>query len=161
MKLRELSRRQWVDSPQERVFVFCERAENLSRITPASLGFRVLTPSPVAMREGRAIDYRIRLAGVPVAWRSEIPVYRPPHRFVDRQLRGPYTLWHHRHRFESDGQRTCIVDRVRYVLPRWLPRHIEEVVHDFWVRPYLNRIFDYRAQVFSELFDTEKAALES
>ena len=153
MRLRERTHRQRVAAPIEDVFQFCERAENLARITPRSLQFQVLTPAPVVMQQGRIIDYRIRLAGIGVAWRSEIPVYCPNSRFVDRQVCGPFALWHHVHRFEADGQHTFIVDRVRYVLPLWLPASLERLVHRAWVGPYLERIFDYRERVFSQIFD--------
>lgn len=161
LRVHELARRQWVNTPLEQVFGFCERAENLSHITPASLGFRVLTPSPIRMSEGRLIDYRLRLAGFPLAWRSEIAVYRPPHCFVDRQCRGPYALWHHTHRFESQNNRSCIVDRVRYVLPRWLPSPLEALVHRLWIAPYLERIFDYRAQQFAARFGVDQGGASS
>ena len=70
MELYTLAREQWVERPLSRVFPFFERPENLALITPPGLGFRLLTPSPVRMEQGRIIDYTIRVLGLPVRWRS-------------------------------------------------------------------------------------------
>lgn len=39
--------------------------------------------------------------------------------FTDRQVRGPYHTWIHRHDFEEDGEATVMTDIVRYRLPLW------------------------------------------
>lgn len=104
--------------PVEQVFDFFSRAENLAAITPPSLGFEILTPVPVDMRAGAQIDYRIRLHGWPMKWRTRITEWDPPHRFIDLQERGPYALWEHTHRFRSDGPGATVMDdEVRYELP--------------------------------------------
>jgi ligand-binding SRPBCC domain-containing protein len=150
-KMEKLYRRQKVFSPLHEVFAFFERPENLERLTPASLRFEILTPSPIPMEQGALIDYRIRLAGIPFRWTTYIAQYHPPHHFVDIQLRGPYSFWHHTHRFTSveGGHATLIEDEVCYCLPFGL---IGTVAHRIWIRSQLARIFDYRARVIADLF---------
>jgi len=138
MKLNRLERSLWLPSPLEEVFAFFADARNLERLTPPWLGFTILNPTPVAMEEGVRIDYRIRLHGIPVRWQSRIAVWDPPHRFVDRQTRGPYRAWIHEHRFLADGDRTLVLDRVDYRVPGG------ELVRRFLVEPDLRRIFAYR-----------------
>lgn len=152
MHVYELRRSQWVPKPRERLFPFFARAENLALITPPSLAFEVLTPTPVPMAAGQHIDYTIRLLGLRVRWRTLISAYDPPHGFVDEQLRGPYAFWHHAHHFEPVEGGTLIRDVVRYALPRVLPGPLRVAVHDLYVRPYLEAIFDYRRGIFTTLF---------
>jgi ligand-binding SRPBCC domain-containing protein len=152
MHLYTLKREQWVASPLEQTFPFFARPENLARITPASLDFRLLSPQPVHMEQGRVIDYTIRLIGLPVRWRTLITTYEPHRCFVDEQIAGPYSFWHHTHRFAARDGGTLLHDEVRYVLPMPLIGPLRGLVHALYVRPYLERIFDHRAQVFARLF---------
>jgi ligand-binding SRPBCC domain-containing protein len=129
-------------------FEFFQDPHNLSRITPPSLDFRIVTPDPIEMRKGAEIDYRIRLAGIPVNWKTVITEYEPPFFFVDEQARGPYRYWRHRHSFHPTEGGTVVGDRVEYALPfGWLGR----VVHRLAVRRELHRIFAYRQEALTEL----------
>lgn len=151
-RLYTLSRQQWVNRPLDNVFPFFERPENLALITPPSLDFRLLTPSPVQMKQGRIIDYTIRVLGARVRWRSIISMYRPPHLFVDEQLIGPYSFWHHTHRFQDEGKGTRLLDKIRYALPTLLPDVLADLIHRWHVSPTLDQIFDYRRDKFQRLF---------
>lgn len=148
MKTWTLRREQFVDLPRDEVFDFFKRPENLEALTPKDLGFTILTPRPIAMNAGSLIDYTVRIAGIPLHWRTLISRYEPPSLFVDQQLKGPYALWHHTHRFlEHDGG-TKVVDEVVYALGwGWLGR----LAHALFVRRRLEHIFDHRAAVLETI----------
>ena len=143
-----LERQQRVGLPVERAFEFYGDAFNLEAITPPWLRFAVTTPAPVTMAAGARLDYRLRLHGVPVRWRTQIEVWEPPHRFVDVQVSGPYALWEHTHEFEPAGAgATTIRDRVRYALP-FGP--LGELAHRLFVRRDVERIFEYRRDAVAD-----------
>jgi ligand-binding SRPBCC domain-containing protein len=142
MRERILRREQTLDAPIEQAFEFFSRAENLEAITPPLLRFRITSPTPIEMEVGALIRYRLRLRGVPVSWLTRIEEWDPPRGFVDRQLRGPYGLWHHTHCFEPlDGGRTSMVDLVRYG-QRLGP--LGTIAEHLLVRRDIDRIFDFR-----------------
>ena len=149
MKLCEIHRQQVVGRPIQEVFAFFSVPENLARVTPPAMAFRVLTPSPVAMRRGTLIDYVVRVAGIPLRWRSLITAFEPPHLFVDEQLRGPYDFWHHTHRFEEHQGGTLIADHVLYALPLG---PLGRLAHALFVRRQLRALFDFRARMIESLF---------
>lgn len=147
--MHELVVEQELHAPIEQVFAFFERPENLEAITPPFLHFRITTPSPIIMKQGALIEYRLRLRGLPIRWRTRIAAYEPPNFFVDEQISGPYRLWVHEHRFErTAGGGTQMRDRVRYELPRVPGRGL---MHRWLVRPDLERIFAYRRRQIERL----------
>jgi ligand-binding SRPBCC domain-containing protein len=147
-----LQSEQLVPRPRDEVFAFFARPENLGVITPPWLGFRILTPSPVPMERGALVDYVIRLGPLPLRWRTLITRHDPPRAFVDEQLQGPYSFWHHTHTFEEVDGGTLIRDRVLYVVPFGaLGRVLERVL----IRRQLRAIFAHRQRVISRLFDNK------
>jgi ligand-binding SRPBCC domain-containing protein len=130
--------------PPEEVFPFFADAGNLERITPPWLRFRIVA-APQRLDLGSLIDYRLRVRGVPVRWRTEITAWEPPHRFVDDQVRGPYRWWRHEHLFEDVDGGTRAVDRVDYAPPGG------RVANRLLVQRDLERIFAYRQEVLRDV----------
>lgn len=143
MTTHRLSARQFIARPIDEVFAFFSRPENLGRITPASMGFELLTEDR-EMREGLEIRYRIRpLLGIPMTWTTRIGAYDPPHRFEDIQLGGPYRRWEHIHTFEPVRGGTIVSDEIAYEVPLG---PLGDLANRLVVRGELERIFRHRAE---------------
>lgn len=146
MTLHTFATEQWLPAPRAQLFAFFADAANLDALTPPWLHFRILTPLPVAMRRDTLIDYRLRVHGLPIRWRTRIAAWEPDTRFVDEQLRGPYRLWVHEHRFQTSGPGTLMRDTVRYAVP------LDPILHRRFIRPDIERIFAFRTQALRRRF---------
>jgi ligand-binding SRPBCC domain-containing protein len=133
-------------TPLADVFEFFSDAYNLEEITPPWLHFTVQTPAPIEMKRGALIDYRLRLHGIPIRWRTEITAWDPPYRFVDEQLRGPYRYWRHEHTFQEQDGKTIAHDQVEYSVPGGA------LIHWLLVKSDVRRIFEYRSQILTRRF---------
>lgn len=132
--------------PPADLFPFFADVANLELITPPFLRFRVVTPMPIEVREGTILDYRLRVHGVPLRWRTLIRAWDPPFRFVDEQIRGPYGRWIHEHRFEPTDDGTRMVDTIDYASPGG------RLVERLFVDRDVERIFEFRASVLERRF---------
>ncbi len=113
------------------------------------MGFRMLTPSPVEMKDGAVIDYIIKLYGLDVRWTTIITLYAPSYKFVDVQLKGPYSFWHHTHSFMATDDGTIVADEIHYAMPFGI---LGRMVHSLVVRQQLERIFNFRREQLLALF---------
>jgi ligand-binding SRPBCC domain-containing protein len=145
VRVREFKSEILLPKPIDEVFAFFSDACNLQLLTPPWVHFQILTPCPIQMRPGALIDYRIRIRGIPIRWRTRITEWQPPHRFVDEQLRGPYRQWIHEHTFEARGQQTLARDHVRYAAPL-------DFLFGAWVTRDVQRIFAYRTEILLKRF---------
>ena len=146
---REKVSEQWVPHAPEEIWpFFCDEA-NLEELTPGFLNFEVLGKSTREIGEGTLIDYRLKLNGIPMGWQSRIENWEPARRFVDTQVKGPYSYWRHAHEFIPLANGTLMRDIVRYRLPLgWLG----SVVAGWKVASQVDRIFSYRSTRIAERF---------
>lgn len=145
-----LTCRQRVPTPVADIFPFFADAYNLEAITPAYLRFEVLTPRPIPMKAKALIDYKLRVRGVPIRWKTEIAAWDPPRMFIDQQLKGPYERWHHTHTFEltPDGGTLC-TDRVEY---RPIGGPIAPLANALLVQRDVTNIFKFRTVEIARRF---------
>ena len=145
MKIFHLKTEQKIEKSQDELFRFFSDAHNLAEITPPWLNFQMLTPTPIEMKVGTLIDYRLKLRGIPIRWQSEITAWNPPHSFVDEQRRGPYRRWIHTHTFVPVPDGTLVRDEVDYAILG------STLVQKFFVAPDIEKIFGYRSARLKEL----------
>lgn len=152
MPIHTLHTKQIIRASREEAWSFFSNPQNLSKITPPGMGFDIVTPDlPGRIHAGLMIEYRVRpLLGIPMTWLTEITHVKDGEYFVDEQRVGPYSIWHHEHRFHDLGDgRLEMEDRVTYVLPF---QPFGDIVHPFLVKPQLDRIFAFREKAVRELF---------
>ncbi|MEZ5964206.1 MAG: SRPBCC family protein [Planctomycetota bacterium] len=145
----------WLPRPIDVVFPFFADAANLEAITPPWLRFSILTPPPIHMAAGTVIDYRLRIRGVPVRWRSRIAEWDPPRSFADEQVRGPYARWYHRHTFEAKDGGTLVGDEVEFAPPGG---PLAPLLFRLLVDKDVRRIFFHRTRALTNRFGGDPGA---
>jgi ligand-binding SRPBCC domain-containing protein len=130
---------------------FFSSAKNLARITPPELDFNIVTQlDNKDIYQGMLIDYTVTpLFGIRFHLQTEIWKIKKPEMFIDKQLKGPYKIWEHTHRFVQKGKGVLMKDEVKYVLPFGF---IGTMVHSLIVRKKIERIFNYRKEVLNKIF---------
>ena len=100
-----------VGAPIEAVADFHRSAASLKAITPPPLVMR-LHAAPPQVGEGDETDFTLWMGPLPVRWIARIEDVGPDG-FVDRQVRGPFGAWTHRHTFSAvDAATTEVHDEV-------------------------------------------------
>ena len=133
---------------------FFSSPKNLVLITPPDLDFKIVTiPDESNIYEGMIIDYKVRpLLGIRVNWKTEIFDVQKPVLFSDRQIKGPYRLWEHKHVFIEKDNGILMTDEVRYRLPFSL---LGRLTHFLVVRRKIEKIFAYRRNILQKIFINE------
>jgi ligand-binding SRPBCC domain-containing protein len=149
MKEYVLEKTTQINKPLSEVFEFFSKAENLNKITPSEVYFKILTPLPIPMAKGTLIDYKIKLNGIAFKWKTEISEWNPPFKFADQQLSGPYTKWYHEHFFEEKNGVTIMTDKVTYLAKGWF---LAPLLHWLFVDKKVKQIFEFREIELLKIF---------
>ncbi|MEJ0104701.1 MAG: SRPBCC family protein [Bacteroidota bacterium] len=135
----------------EQAWDFFSSPANLQAITPAKMGFRIISKHHgEKMYAGQVIEYTVRpLLGIPLYWMTEITHVNDKKYFVDEQRFGPYSMWHHQHHFKEIAGGVEMTDIVHYKNPF---RIFGGLVNSLFVKKQLKEIFAYRFDKIEELF---------
>ncbi len=153
MKPYSLERTQTLPISLDEAWSFFSNPDNLARITPPAMDFRLTSPPQDETYAGMILTYTVRpLFGIKFDWTSEITHLNRPYLFVDEQRFGPYRFWHHQHHFKEVDDGVEMRDIVHYLLPHM---QFTGLINTFIVAPRLKRIFDYRCNALQTLFPTQ------
>lgn len=133
----------------EKLMAFFSIPENLSRITPESMDFRVVHTTTRPIQEGTVLTYRVRKFGSTHTWKSYIRDWVPGGYFVDVQQQGPFRYWVHRHSLHPVPGGTEVRDELEYELPYGL---LGVLAHRLLLRRDIAQSFAYRKQKMEEIF---------
>ncbi|MDB5203089.1 MAG: hypothetical protein JWQ27_2498 [Ferruginibacter sp.] len=135
----------------EKAWSFFSNPANLQQLTPAKMGFTVISKfHGETMYPGQIIEYTVRpLLGIPLYWMTEITHVKPGEYFIDEQRFGPYSLWHHQHHFKEVEGGVEMTDIVHYKVPFWI---FGDMANKLFVEKELQGIFDYRYAAVTKLW---------
>lgn len=149
MKTYKFEKQTFFNRPRDTIFSFFSNAENLNKVTPKKLHFKILSDLPINMKKGTLIDYKLRIYHIPIHWQTEIKEWNPPHQFIDIQLIGPYRKWIHEHQFIAQANGTMMIDRVKYAISGGF---LASLFHILIIRRDIEKIFEFREKKFKEFF---------
>ncbi|MBK24849.1 MAG: TIGR01777 family protein [Halobacteriovorax sp.] len=139
----KLEKAQWLPDDRKKVFSFFCKPENLEEITPKWMNFKILRSSTPEIQEGTEFDYKLRVRGLPIKWKTIIKKWTPDEEFIDWQKRGPYETWYHTHKFTPYKGGTLMEDIVYYKVPGGF---LGELILGPIIKRDIEKIFAYRKQ---------------
>jgi ligand-binding SRPBCC domain-containing protein len=142
--MRHFMKESRIAAPRSVVFGFHERPDALERLIPPWERVEVVD-APRSLQPGSRVVLRMAFGPLRFDWIAEHTEYIHDRLFVDRQVKGPFAFWLHRHCFEDDGQGgTILRDEVEY---RPFLGTFGEIVAGRFLKSKLERMFEYRHQV--------------
>ncbi len=153
----QIIREQQLNCDIHTAWEFFSSPENLSRITPPDMKFKIVGELPGKhIYPDMEITYTLSpLLHVPLKWITRITQVDFHKSFTDFQVKGPYSYWNHHHEFFTNEQGILMRDTVDYELPFGL---IGQWVHAWVVKRKLEDLFNYRRMVIKKIFPHNKQA---
>lgn len=152
MSVFKLKRTQHVNASIEDVWAFFTNPNNLSKITPDNMGFKITSePHSGSIYPGQIITYKVYpVLNIPMFWMTEITHVIEHKLFVDEQREGPYKIWHHEHHFETVENGVLMTDIIHYQPPFGF---IGNIANALFIKRQLNAIFDFRTNTINQVFN--------
>jgi len=151
--LNTLQTKQFIKSDIQTVWDFMSSPENLAKITPPYMGFKILTDlNNSKMYPGQIIEYFVTpVAGIKMHWVTEITHVKNLEFFVDEQRFGPYSFWHHKHFLKQVDGGVEMTDIVHYKAPFGI---IGKIANALFIGKKIKEIFDFRYKKLEEIFNS-------
>ena len=154
MKIYTLHKTQKLPISLDKAWEFLSNPKNLKVITPDYMSFDIVSNIDRPLYTGQIIQYIVTpLLGIKTKWVSEITHIEDKKYFVDEQMYGPYSLWHHKHFIKEIDGGVIMEDIIDYKVPLGF---LGRLAHSFLVKPKLEEIFNYRQEKLEELFGEYK-----
>jgi ligand-binding SRPBCC domain-containing protein len=150
-KIYQFNQVQTIQSDISTVWNFFSSPANLKKITPPDMDFRIVDPGGQGeIANGQIIRYTVSpFPFIRVTSVTEIDGVEHQRCFEDRQKKGPFSLWHHKHEFVPIDHGVQMTDQVRYSVPLGL---LGRLANRLMVEKRLRHIFDFRRKQIESLF---------
>ena len=142
----------WLPATPDRLWAFVSSLHHMNHVVPSFIRFEVTTPDPKPLAPGVTYDYKLRLRGLTVRWRTLITEVDKPRYFADTQARGPYRSFLHEHWFEPDTRDGIDGTLTRDVITYRPPGGPLSGLADLLVRRDLRLLFEHRHRRLAELY---------
>ncbi len=147
--LYSLHTEQFLPITLEEAWHFFSTPQNLQKLTPGDLDFKITSPKLDGIYQGQMITYNIKIFPIfPSKWVTEITSIEDRKYFIDEQRFGPYKLWHHQHHFEEVEDGVKMTDIIHFKLPFSL---LAPIAYQFFVKKKLRQIFTFRQEILDDL----------
>jgi ligand-binding SRPBCC domain-containing protein len=144
---------QFIPQSMDKCWDFFATPINLEKITPNQIRIEITSPETPRLFPGQLITYKIGVLPWPKrSWVTEITHVKENAYFIDQQLIGPYSLWHHIHRFTEVEGGVVMTDEVSFKLPLGM---VGRFLAKNYVKRKVTEIFEYRAQEIGKFFRTQ------
>lgn len=147
-----LTSEQVLNIPINKAWDYFSSPENLSKITPVKMGFKITSKVDRKAYKGQIISYKVfPFPFMKINWVTEITQVKEKEFFIDEQRFGPYLMWHHEHWFEelTDGN-TLMKDKISYKIPFGFLGHLAQIL---FIKKQLKAIFSYRYTTLEKMFN--------
>ena len=142
---------QYLNTDLKSIWEFASSPENLKKITPDYMLFNITSNIKDQIYPGMIISYDVSpILGIKLNWVTEITHVVENKYFIDEQRIGPYSLWHHQHFFEAEGEKVKMTDIVTYKPPFGL---IGRLANKLFIKKQLESIFEFRRSKMNQIFN--------
>ncbi len=129
--------------PVREAFAWHERPGAFRRLQPPWEPLEVKTTAR-SLLPGQRVELVSRLGLLRLPMEFEHGPYEQNQLFTDRQVRGPFTIWVHEHRFLGGNDQPILEDHIRYRVPGG---RLGELIAGRAIRKRIERMFAYRHQI--------------
>ncbi len=117
MKNKIFKKRSEINAPAEAVFKWHARPGAIERLSPPWDPLKIISRTG-GIETGAEVKMHLKAGPIPIKWHARHVDYRKNILFKDIQIKGPFSQWHHTHRFIPVGPNKCILeDTIEYALP--------------------------------------------
>jgi len=140
-----------INATPAQVFAFYESPGAFLKLSPPWEHVELIEGGQ-SLRPGSRLVLRTRVGPLTVDWVAEHTEYERGRLFADRQVRGPFRQWYHRHWFlEDPAGGTRLRDEVDYEPPLGL---LGQWLGSSFLQKKLERLFDYRHEVTKRIVES-------
>ncbi|GAB4458587.1 MAG: hypothetical protein OHK0029_20040 [Armatimonadaceae bacterium] len=140
----------FIDRSPQAVFDFLTDLKNVERLAAPDSPQEVVDGGDGELAAGSRFTLRIKQGALRQKMEMEIAQFEPPTLFVERQVRGPFASWQHRHRMEAFQKGTLLTEQIEYTLPAG---PLGALTEKLWVGAQWEAYFAYRHQEAKRLLE--------